>query len=93
MALAPVEIYYSQQVRPYTMLQFIALAAAIILISIEKRGWSWAKMILLSMSVLMLALTHYFCAGVIAAIRGLFDHSLSRRQTIGGFLSDCHRRG
>ncbi len=67
MAFAPGEIYYSQQVRPYTLLQFIALAAGIILISIERRGWSRAKGILLSMTVLMLALTHYFCAGVIVA--------------------------
>jgi hypothetical protein len=65
-AFAPVEIYYSQQVRPYVMLQFIALAAGIILISIEKRGWSRARGILFSVMVLMLALTHYFCAGVIA---------------------------
>jgi hypothetical protein len=71
MALAPVEIYYSQQVRPYTMLQFIALVAAIILISIETRGWTWLKLFALGLAVIALALTHYFCAGVIAAF-GLY---------------------
>jgi len=67
MAFAPIEIYYSQQVRPYTMIQFIALAAAIVLISIEKRGWSWLKLMALGVGVIALALTHYFCAGLIAA--------------------------
>jgi hypothetical protein len=67
MALAPIQIYYSQQVRPYTMMQFIALAGAIAMISIEIRGWSWLKLIALALAVLALALTHYFTAGVIAA--------------------------
>jgi len=67
MALAPIQIYYGQQVRPYTMIQFIALAAAIVLISIEKRGWSWPKVIGLGFTVLLLALTHYFSVGLIGA--------------------------
>jgi hypothetical protein len=67
MALAPIEIYYSQQVRPYTMIQFLALVAAVILISIERRGSSWFKLLLLSLAILALALTHYFSAGPIAA--------------------------
>jgi len=54
-------------VRPYTMIQFIALAAAIFLISIEKRGWSWPKVIGLGFTVLLLALTHYFSVGLIGA--------------------------
>jgi hypothetical protein len=67
MALAPIQIYYSQQVRPYTMIQFIALAATIVLIWIEKRGGSWPKLIVLLVAVLVLALTHYFSAGLIGA--------------------------
>jgi hypothetical protein len=68
MAFAPIEIYYSQQARPYTMLQFAALAAAIVLISIEKRGWTWLKLAGLGLAVMAMALTHYFCAGVIGAL-------------------------
>jgi hypothetical protein len=67
MAMAPIQVYYSQQVRPYTMIQLIALMGAIVLISIEKRGWTWLKLLALGLVVIAMALTHYFCAGVIAA--------------------------
>jgi hypothetical protein len=68
MALAPVQIYYSQQVRPYTMLEFIALAAAIVLMRIEKRGISVLTLVMLGVATAAMALTHYFSAGLIAAM-------------------------
>jgi hypothetical protein len=75
MALAPIQIVYSQQARPYTMIQFIGLAAAIVLISIEQKGWSWLKLSMLALAVAALALTHYFAVGLIAALAA---YSLTR---------------
>lgn len=67
MAFSPIQIYYSQEVRPYTMLQFVALLGGIALISIEKKGPSALKLLGLALAVVALALTHYVSAGLIAA--------------------------
>ncbi len=67
MAFAPVQIVLSQQVRPYTLLQFIGLIAGAILISIEHKKWSWPKLLFLTLVLIALALTHYFAMGLIAA--------------------------
>ncbi len=67
MALAPVQLVLSQQARPYTMVQFIALVAAIVLLSIQRTNGSWIKISILALAILALALTHYFSAGLIAA--------------------------
>jgi uncharacterized membrane protein len=66
MAFSPIQIYYSQQARPYTMLQFIALVGGIALISIEKKRATLLYLLGLALAVLALALTHYVSAGLIA---------------------------
>jgi hypothetical protein len=67
MSLAPIQIYFSQQVRPYTMLQCISLGAVLVILSIEKRGLTWLKLLALGLAVAGLALTHYFSVAVIGA--------------------------
>jgi 4-amino-4-deoxy-L-arabinose transferase-like glycosyltransferase len=67
MGLSPIQVYYSQQARPYTLLEFIALLGGILFISIERKGLSRLKLIGLALAVLALALTHYVSAGLIVA--------------------------
>ncbi len=67
MALAPVQLVLSQQARPYTLIQFIALVAAAVLLSIQQKNWSWPKLSILTLAIIALALTHYFSIGLIAA--------------------------
>jgi len=50
------------------MLEFIALAAAIVLMRIENRGISPLKVLTLAIATAAMALTHYFSAGLIAAM-------------------------
>lgn len=67
MTFAPVQIDFSQQTRPYTMLAFIGLLVWRLLIHIEQKGPSPLRLLALSLGIAGLALTHYFSIGVIAA--------------------------
>ncbi|MGD0461833.1 MAG: glycosyltransferase family 39 protein [Tepidisphaeraceae bacterium] len=85
MALAPVQIVLSQQVRPYTMMQFIALVAAVALLSIEQTNWSWRKLLILALAVIALTLTHYFSVGLIAAFAAYSILRLRGKNRIAAF--------
>jgi len=65
MAFAPLQIDYSQTVRPYTMLVFFSLLFCHALISIQFQGLTRKRTVLLGGSVMVMALTHYFSAGAI----------------------------
>ena len=67
MTFAPIQIDFSQQSRPYTMLAFIALLLWRSLILIEQKGLTRIRLFALALTVAGLALTHYFSIGVIAA--------------------------
>jgi Dolichyl-phosphate-mannose-protein mannosyltransferase len=63
-AVAPAQIDFSQQVRPYTLVAVEGLLVADILL--RGPGLSRGKMILLGAAVFLLALTHYFAMGIVA---------------------------
>jgi hypothetical protein len=65
MAFAPMQIDYSQTTRPYTLLVFFALLFCHALLSIQLRGPTRRRAILLGGSAMAMALTHYFSAGAI----------------------------
>jgi uncharacterized membrane protein len=71
LALAPAQIDFSQTVRPYTMLVFLGVLAADLLLIIQRKGPSWARFAALTAAIVALALTHYFSAGALLAM-GLF---------------------
>jgi len=66
MALAGVQIDYSQEVRSYTMLLAALLAASAGLVRIERYGFSTARGVLLGIGVLAAALTHYLSLPILA---------------------------
>ncbi|MGB7160391.1 MAG: glycosyltransferase family 39 protein [Tepidisphaeraceae bacterium] len=68
MALAGPQIQFGQEARNYTLLLLEALVAAAALVRIERRGPTFARAAMLSLSVLAMALTHYFAAGTILAL-------------------------
>ncbi|HTW94468.1 MAG TPA: hypothetical protein VMD30_06735, partial [Tepidisphaeraceae bacterium] len=69
MALAQPQIIESQDARPYELAVTLCIAAWDILIRIEKdNGTSRWLFITLAVTVLAAALSHYFAAGVLAAI-------------------------
>jgi 4-amino-4-deoxy-L-arabinose transferase-like glycosyltransferase len=66
MAFAPVQLDFSQQARPYTLVTFLCLVMAGVLIRIEQKGPSPLRLILLFLATLTAAMTHYFALGTIA---------------------------
>ena len=64
---APIQIDFSQQARPYTLLALLALILWRALILIEQKGVSPIRLLALSLAAAGLALTHYFAIGVITA--------------------------
>ena len=65
MAFAPMQIDYSQTSRPYTVLVFFSLLFCHALVSMQLRGPTSRRTLLLGASALAMALTHYFSAGAI----------------------------
>jgi uncharacterized membrane protein len=68
MALAIVQIDYAQQTRGYTMLIFLSLGAADVLVRIEKLGATGRRVVVLALMLAVLALTHYEAAGALLAL-------------------------
>jgi hypothetical protein len=71
MALAATQIEYAQEARPYAMLAFIGLVLCKSVALIDQKGLSRVRVLLLGVSTLCLAMTHYFALGAIAAV-GLY---------------------
>jgi uncharacterized membrane protein len=65
MAFAPVQIDYSQQARPYTLLAVTTMIVFNLLRRIEIHGVSPPKIFGLAMASFLAALTHYLAMGVI----------------------------
>ncbi len=68
MTFSAVQIDLGQQTRPYTMLVFIGLVLCKSVVLIEQKGLSRFRILLLGVSALCLALTHYFSLGAIGAV-------------------------
>jgi hypothetical protein len=66
MTFAPAQLDFSQQARPYTLVTFLCLIMVSLLIRIEQKGPSPAKLISLFLATLAAAMTHYFALGTIA---------------------------
>jgi hypothetical protein len=73
MTFAPVQIDFSQQARPYTLVTFLCLCILAILMEIDRRGPSWLRLVLLFAAVFAAAMTHYFALGTIGgcAVSGI----------------------
>ena len=71
LALATPQVLYALEVRNYTIQYAIALAAASILLRIERSGASWLRLVGFGTAVLALVLSHYFSLGVVIAL-GLY---------------------
>jgi uncharacterized membrane protein len=67
MTFAPLQIDFSQQDRPYTLLMLLALALWRALILVEQKGCSRLRVLAICLAVVGMGLTHYFSVGVIAA--------------------------
>jgi Dolichyl-phosphate-mannose-protein mannosyltransferase len=66
MTFAPVQLDFSQQARPYTLVTFLCLIILWILVRMEQDGPSWPRLIALFLATLAAAMTHYFALGTIA---------------------------
>lgn len=85
MTFAPVQIDFSQQARPYTLVTFLCLAIAAALIRIAQKGPSPLRLICLFLATLAAAMTHYFALGAIAGCAAYAAVSLKgepRRYTL-----------
>jgi hypothetical protein len=67
MTFAPVQLDFSQQARPYTLVTFLCLVLLALLLRIEQKGSSPARLISFFLATLAAAMTHYFALGTIAA--------------------------
>ncbi len=66
MTFAPVQMDFSQQARPYTLVTFLCLMLIAVLVGIEQKGPSAIRLISLFFVTLAAAMTHYFALGTIA---------------------------
>jgi uncharacterized membrane protein len=71
LAFAPAQIDLSQQVRPYALLVLLTLLCCWSLLSIQRRGWTWARAAAVCATALAMLLTHYFAMGPLMGM-GLF---------------------
>jgi hypothetical protein len=68
-AVAPTQVFMASQVREYDQLAAISMAALLALISLERAPRArWYHLLLLSLCVLGMMLTHYFASGACLAI-------------------------
>ncbi len=65
---APVQIEYSQQARPYTMLVFLGLIVVEAIFFIRRGGPRRYALCALAIALVAFAMTHYFASGAIAAV-------------------------
>lgn len=82
MALAGQQLYFSQETRSYSLIAALGLLACVAVISIEKRGDSWPRVIGLAACALAMVLTHYFTIGGVLAIVAYAMIRLPRRAKI-----------
>ncbi len=68
MALAVPQVGYAQEVRNYTIQLVFALAAAGVLLRIERDGTTWQRLTGLTLCALALVLSHYFALGAVLAL-------------------------
>jgi uncharacterized membrane protein len=68
MAISGQQIFYAQEVRSYSMIVALGLAACAMLVEIEKRGTSLPRLLGICGLVLAMLMTHYFTAGAVLAL-------------------------
>lgn len=68
MAVAPSQVQFAQEVRPYALMTMVSLAAAWALVSFERGGANSWRLVAFAIALLAMMLTHYFLAGVAAAL-------------------------
>jgi mannosyltransferase len=68
MAVASPQILYAQEIRGYSLMMVLGIAAIIITLRIERHGASLARAALLSALLLFMMLTHYFTAGAVCGL-------------------------
>jgi len=68
MAVAGQQVFYAQEVRSYSLIVAMGLAAAVVLIDIEQRGAGLGRLTMFGTLVFSLLMTHYFTAGLVAAL-------------------------
>jgi hypothetical protein len=68
MAISVPQLVYAQEARNNPLLVFTGLSSSAALIFIEKRGPTFGRLILLSLALLAMMLTHYYCIGAILAM-------------------------
>jgi uncharacterized membrane protein len=86
MAFAAFQIDYSQQVRPYTLLELLAILILLVVINIEKRGANRSRCATLALLTALIEITHYFSPGIVlgAALYAIIDlRGRDRRRTLG----------
>jgi uncharacterized membrane protein len=81
MAFSGTQLRFAQDARPYALLLLFGLAALDALVRIEHLGPSLPRLIALSLSMLAMALTHYFAFGALVAL-GLYALVRFRGQTL-----------
>jgi hypothetical protein len=67
-ALGPQQIYFAQELRPYSFLLAMGIAACYLVIRIEQDGPGIGRLLALGFVTLILLLTHYFSAGSLLAL-------------------------
>src|SRR5688572_25082902 len=67
-AIAGPQIQLGQEVRGYTLLVSLTLAAALLIVRIERRGGTRRHYALLALCLLAMLLTHYFAVGPIVGL-------------------------
>lgn len=68
MAFAGPQIEFAQDGRPYALLLAFGVGAMDALVRIERRGPTILRLLALGLTMLAMALTHYFCFGALVAI-------------------------
>ena len=68
MCLATPQIIYSYEVRQYSFLICLGLCATLLLVKIEKCGISKKRLVLFTLALASLALTHYFSFGFLLGL-------------------------
>jgi uncharacterized membrane protein len=89
MAISGQQIFYAQEVRSYSLIVALGLAACAIVVEIEQRGLSALRLLGLSGLALAMLMTHYFAAGAVLALAVYAAIRLPRAvamRVIAGFI-------
>lgn len=68
MAISGQQVFYAQEVRSYSLVVALGLAALAALINVQERGASFPRLAVLGLAILSLVLTHYFTIGLVLAL-------------------------